>query len=68
MIKVYPYQFGKYNQKLIMNGKKIKDLECNCRWAQCNKNAWKEGNVLCCHLRSVILHHDLKMKKYGRKI
>ncbi len=63
MIKVYNYDFGFYHQKLIMNGRKIKDITCDCKHGLNNKDMWKNPDKRPCrHAQSALLHHDLKTK------
>jgi len=63
MIKVHNYNFGEYLQKVVMNGKKIKDLTCTCKYGQVNEDMWKNPQKRPCkHTRSALLHHDLKTK------
>ena len=66
MIQVHKLNFGDYNQKIILNGRKIIDTECDCTWGKNNQKAWKEGNTLCRHIKSAIMHLDLRIKKYGK--
>ena len=67
MIKVHKFNFGDYFQKIIMDGKKIKDVECTCKWGQVHSKAWKNGEKLCKHIDNAIKHLNLKLKKYGKK-
>ncbi len=62
MRKVHKYNFGDYHQKLVMDGKKLKDVECDCKWSTINKKAYKEGNTLCHHVKSAILKREMEMK------
>ena len=63
MIKIHNSYFGDYFQKIFTEGNKIVDAECKCRWGKVHKKAWKNGEKLCHHLNSAILHMDLKLKK-----
>ena len=66
MIKVHKLNFGDYFQKIIMNKRKIIDTECTCKYAEINKDLWKNPSKRPCkHIRSAILHLDLRIKKYG---
>lgn len=65
MIKIETTYFGDYKQKIILEDKKIKDVECSCIWGLNNKDAYKSGKTLCNHVVNAIKHLDLKVKKYG---
>ncbi len=67
MIKIYNFYFGDYYQKLFMDGNKIIDAECKCRWGKVHKKAWKNGEKVCKHLDNSIMHLNLRLKKYGNK-
>ena len=68
MIKGYKFNFGGYFQKIIMDGKKIKDTECTCRWSKVHKKAWKEGEKICKHTDDAIIHLNRGLKKYGTNL
>lgn len=62
MIKVHNYNFGYYNQKLIMIEKKIKDVECTCKYGLVNKDMWKNPSKRPCkHIKSAILRREIEM-------
>lgn len=64
MIDLKQFYFGDYKQKIILDDKKIKDIECNCIYAKNNKDMWKNPNKRPCkHSISAIMHLDLKLKK-----
>jgi len=65
MIKIHNSYFGDYYQKLFMDGSKIIDAECTCRWGKVHKKAWKEGTKICRHIGDAIMHLNLKLKKNG---
>ena len=68
MIKIYHFYFGDYYQKLFMDGSKIIDAECKCKWGKVHKYAWKRGEKICKHIDDAIKHLNLKFKKYGNKL
>lgn len=67
MIEVYKFNFGDYFQKIIMNGKKIKDVECNCKWSEIHSKAWKNNERICKHVENAIIHLNLRLKKHERR-
>lgn len=63
MIRVNKYNFGDYFQKLILDGKKIIDAECTCKWSQVHRKAWKNGEKLCKHIENAIIHENLNKRR-----
>ncbi len=57
------FNFGDYKQTIVLEGKKIIDVTCSCKWGKNNQNAWKEGKTICEHAQNAIKHLDLKTKK-----
>ena len=66
MIEVFKYNFGDYNQKLIIDGKKIIDVECDCKWMKNNPRAWREGKTLCHHIKSAIERREIDIHNERR--
>ena len=66
MIKIHNFYFGDYYQKLFVDGSKIIDAECTCRWGKVHKKAWKNGETICEHTKDAIISLNLKLKKYGK--
>lgn len=67
MIKVNKHYFGDYFQKIIIDGKKIIDVECTCKWGQIHKKAWKEGEKVCKHVENAIIFEQTRFKKLSLK-
>lgn len=65
MIEVCKFNFGDYFQKIILDGRKIRDTECTCKWGEIHKDAWKEGDTICKHTQNAIIHLNMRIKKYG---
>ena len=68
MIKVFKYNFGDYNQKLIMDRRKVVDAECTCHWGRNNQKAWKRGEPICKHLKSAMERREIEISNDARKI
>ena len=60
-IKEYNYGDG-YFPKLFIDGKKIIDAQCKCQWGKVHKNAWKEGDTICEHIKCAIREFNLEVR------
>ncbi len=65
MIKVEKFTYGDYPQKLILDGNKIKDVECDCTWGKVHSKAWKKGETICHHLIDSIKDYNRTKKRLG---
>lgn len=68
MIEVYKFNFGDYFQKIVMDGNKIRDTECSCKWGEIHKRAWKDGETICKHTTAAVIHLNLRLKKHGNRL
>ena len=55
------YNYGDYFQKIFIKDGKILDAECNCKWAQVHKFAWKTGEKICKHIECALREHQLEV-------
>lgn len=67
-IKIKEYNYGEgYFPKLFIDGKKIVDAKCKCKWGQVHQNAFRRGDRLCWHLVDSIREFNMEIKKEQRK-
>ena len=62
-----PNKDGFYNQKLILEDGKIKDMECNCKWGQVHQHAWKKEERICKHLEQAMITADIERRRDAKK-
>ena len=59
------YKINNYSQILKLKKDKIIDCLCTCKWGTLYSNNYKEGKILCKHIRQVLkdLKKSLKTSK-----
>lgn len=63
MIEKKEYNYGDgYFPKLFIDGNKIVDAQCKCKWGKIHSDAWKTGKKLCKHLECSINEYYLELK------
>lgn len=48
-----------YRVTLILDGHKVIDAQCECKWGQVHKKAYKEGDTICKHIQGAMIQEDL---------
>ena len=62
-MKIKEYGYGeKHFQKLFIENRRIVDAECNCKWGQVHKKAWKSGDTICEHIKCAIREFNLEVR------
>jgi hypothetical protein len=61
--QVKKYQFGIYKIFAYYWKGQLINLECTCMHGEIHKRNWKEGGVICKHLKEFIKSGDYKKKE-----